>query len=611
MPRFRHLAQNISILSRCRLCLRITLAVFLAIFVVEAAILVPSYQNYERDLLARLDEVGRTAAKTMFLMHGHSNPRDLKIAGATATRTSNLVGGAIYKTGWTPYTVFGEVPGLSPESVRSGGPTRRYAIGTTRYDSIWAPEVTGLPFTIVGRMDSSGIRGQLIAFLWRIGGLVLLISSFVCAVTMFILGRSVLIPLLKVRDNLVEALADPALADRYTLDESRDDELGDVVGKLNEMLRRVGKTYREELATMLSMVDRSAEGMLVYDVTGRIVYANHACLGLCGFNDIETMQNESLPRFAKADQSAPHHLIDVLSNGGYTGEVTLTGRNDSRVPCVISGMSLDDADGQPFRYFATITDISQLREMYDSLEQQNFELAASNRAKSQFLANMSHELRTPLNAIIGFSEIMRNESVGKMDNPQYKEFSHHIHESGTHLLDLISDILDLSKVEAGKLILDEDTVDPGRAIESSLRLIRGRAEEHSIALRAVIAPTLPGLIVDERKLKQVLINLLSNAVKFTPDGGEVTVTAETMPSGDFAIRIADTGVGISEQDLPNVFTLFMQVDGDFDRRYEGTGLGLPLTKAIVELHDGTIRLDSELGRGTTVTVQLPKKRLVA
>jgi PAS domain S-box-containing protein len=611
LSRLKPLIQPFRLLSQCRLCWRITLAVFLAIFAVEAAILIPSYQNYERDLLARLNEVGRGVMLTALVMRGNNNERDLLITGTGLTGISNIRGGAIYFSDGAAPRVFGEAPQLTLERVRAGAASQGYAARRTRYEAMWSPAETGFPFTVVGRMDSTSIRGELIAFLWRIGGLILLISSFVCVVTMLILGRYLLLPLLKIRDNLAQALGDPSRADQFVLTETGNDELGEVVSKLNQMLERVSKTYREELATMLSMVDRSAEGMLVYDSAGRIVYANQGCVALFGFDDIDDLRASEGPRFQIPGRPARLHLIDLLSDGPFSGEVRLFGKDDSAVPCMLSGGRLEDGEGRPFRYFATMTDISELREVHDNLEQQNMELAASNRAKSQFLANMSHELRTPLNAIIGFSEIMHGEIAGPLDNPQYKEFCHHIHESGTHLLELINDILDLSKIEAGKFELEEEDFDPERIIQASLRLLHGRAALHAIELEIDCDDDLPWLRADQRKVKQVLINLLSNAVKFTPDGGKVVVGAKIVSGGDLAIVVRDTGVGINEHDLPRIFAPFVQVDGSLSRRHDGTGLGLPLTKAIVEMHQGVLDIESEIGVGTTVTARFPRERLVA
>jgi len=244
------------------------------------------------------------------------------------------------------------------------------------------------------------------------------------------------------------------------------------------------------------------------------------------------------------------------------------------------------------------------------LKEANLGLAAANRAKTEFLANMSHELRTPLNAILGFSEIMRGEQFGPLGNPRYREYATDIHESGSHLLSVINDILDLARIEAGHLDLNEETVDPAALIDAGLRLVRERAEAHGIALATRIAPDLPAIRADERKLKQTLINLLSNAVKFTPDDGRVTVSVAASEAEGLTIVVSDTGIGIRAEDLPKVFDPFVQVDGGLARAYEGTGLGLPLSKAMVELHGGCLDLVSEPGAGTTATIRLPAERFL-
>ena len=244
------------------------------------------------------------------------------------------------------------------------------------------------------------------------------------------------------------------------------------------------------------------------------------------------------------------------------------------------------------------------------LKRANIELATANRAKSEFLANMSHELRTPLNAIIGFAEVMRDGHLGKIGNPHHAEYIADIHESGKHLLQLINDILDLSKIEAGKLDLYEEEVDVAEVVDGSLRLVKERAEAGRVALAAELAEPLPKVRADERKLKQIVINLLSNAVKFTPEGGKVTVRAGREADGGFALAVADTGIGIAPEDLPRITLPFVQLDGGLNRKSDGTGLGLALCKAMIEHHGGALAIDSAPGQGTTVTIRLPAERVV-
>jgi signal transduction histidine kinase len=245
------------------------------------------------------------------------------------------------------------------------------------------------------------------------------------------------------------------------------------------------------------------------------------------------------------------------------------------------------------------------------IKQANIELAAANRAKSDFLANMSHELRTPLNAIIGFSEIFLGETFGDLGSPKYKSYAKDIHASGKHLLDVINDILDLTKIESNTTKLSEDTVDLRETIEKSVRLVKDRTKAQKISLQVKISKKLPNIVADEKRIKQILLNLLSNAEKFTPDGGTIAITAGPEPDGSLAISISDNGIGIAAKDLDSMFDPFVQADSGLNRKFDGTGLGLPLTKAMVEMHGGTIELKSEVDRGTEVVVRFPSHRVVA
>ncbi|MGH8674674.1 MAG: sensor histidine kinase, partial [Burkholderiales bacterium] len=231
------------------------------------------------------------------------------------------------------------------------------------------------------------------------------------------------------------------------------------------------------------------------------------------------------------------------------------------------------------------------------------QLETANRHKSEFLANMSHELRTPLNAVIGFSEVLHERMFGELNETQ-ADYVNDIHTSGKHLLSLINDILDLSKIEAGRMELEPSDFDLPAMLETALTLVRERASRNGIALSLEIEPGIGSVRGDERKLKQVTVNLLSNAVKFTPEGGSVRLGA-CMNGRAIEVSVADTGVGIAAEDQALVFQEFRQVGTDSARKAEGTGLGLALAKKFVELHGGTIRLESAVGRGSTFTFTLP------
>jgi signal transduction histidine kinase len=236
---------------------------------------------------------------------------------------------------------------------------------------------------------------------------------------------------------------------------------------------------------------------------------------------------------------------------------------------------------------------------------------AANQAKSGFLATMSHELRTPLNAIIGFSEMMLREVLGPLGNEQYRAYVGDIHASGTHLLQIINDILDLSKAEAGKIDLAEDVFDLHDIMRSVGQLTAARVHAADLTQTVELPDDLPPISGDERKTKQVLLNLITNAVKFTPAGGSITIAARWDSAEGVAITVADTGIGIPQEDLERVMKPFEQVDSSFTRQHQGTGLGLPLVKAIMEMHGGRLELKSELGVGTQVTVVFPPERVLA
>jgi signal transduction histidine kinase len=262
------------------------------------------------------------------------------------------------------------------------------------------------------------------------------------------------------------------------------------------------------------------------------------------------------------------------------------------------------------------TDVSDLVERGDELarSQRDLRLAkeqaeVASRTKSQFLANMSHELRTPLNAIIGFAEVIERELFGPVGVAQYANYAADIHRSGQHLLSLINDILDLSKVEAGRFEIVEQDFALLETIDEAKRLLEIRAQKAGLAMTSEIGADVARIYADRKLVSQALLNLLSNAVKFTPAGGQIRIAAKReVNSGDLLISVSDTGIGMAPEEIPRALEPFGQIDGTLARRYDGTGLGLTITKAFIEMHGGTLTLDSEKGRGTTATIRLPSWR---
>jgi signal transduction histidine kinase len=273
----------------------------------------------------------------------------------------------------------------------------------------------------------------------------------------------------------------------------------------------------------------------------------------------------------------------------------------------ISGKPRFAADGTFLGYRGVGTDITAQVDDAHALRDAKERADAANRAKSEFLANMSHELRTPMNAILGFSDIIRGRMFGPEVSDRYADYANDIHESGSHLLAIINDILDLSKIEAGQETLAEEerTLD---SLVAEVCTLLGETD-HAEFLTALPQPS-PLLRVDSRKFRQILVNLLSNAFKFTPAGGRVTLAAEFTPAG-LSLSVRDTGIGIAPEDIENVLAPFGQVESAFSRRHHGTGLGLPLAKSLAELHGGTLAVHSVLNEGTVVTVRLPAWRVLA
>ncbi|MBV9891465.1 MAG: hypothetical protein JO090_11340 [Rhizobacter sp.] len=247
--------------------------------------------------------------------------------------------------------------------------------------------------------------------------------------------------------------------------------------------------------------------------------------------------------------------------------------------------------------------------LFNEIQAKSRELELANKHKSEFLANMSHELRTPLNAIIGFSEVLTEQMFGEVNDKQL-EYLRDIHSSGHHLLSLINDILDLSKIEAGRMELELATTSLPMLLDNCTTLVRERASRNGLVLALDVDDDVGDWVCDVRKLKQIVINLLSNAVKFTPPGGRVTLRARKLEHS-VEIAVTDTGVGIAEDQQSLVFEEFRQAGGDYLRKAEGTGLGLALAKRFVELHGGSIRVESEPGRGSTFAFILPERVLEA
>jgi signal transduction histidine kinase len=310
------------------------------------------------------------------------------------------------------------------------------------------------------------------------------------------------------------------------------------------------------------------------------------------------------------DMSRLFITVNRLIQDGREGAVDFTLRHPVReaveyqVRCYLC-CERDPGTGDMTALYGLLQDITTEKRNRAALQNALDEAEAANRAKSRFLATMSHELRTPLNAIIGFSEMMNAELLGPLGNKRYVDYAASINESGRYLLDLINDILDMSKIEAGKYELVHEPINVVKAIRLSCHMVENTVRDKGLTLTLKNSNETPVIEADRRAFMQVILNILSNAVKFTETGGTVTVTVTDAPDNRIMIEVNDTGIGIPAEKLGRIGQPFEQVSGAMARTHGGTGLGLAITKKLVEMHDGELRINSVYGQGTTVTIIMP------
>ena len=373
--------------------------------------------------------------------------------------------------------------------------------------------------------------------------------------------------------------------------------------QLLQKRQQAERALTEREAKLQAIMGNVADGVLMIKASGAVESANPAAHRLFGYQpttlvdlDISTLIPGGI---AALESAADSRRADEAAAGWTVGR--RRGGEDFNMELAVGRMMFHD---QPY-YAATIRDVTEQLRQQAELEAAKTEAELANGAKSEFLANVSHELRTPLNAILGFSEMLLAEKFGALGSHHYADYAKYIHESGSHLLSIISDILDVSKIEAGKLAMQPEIVDIALLCDSAVSLLKTRAQRGDISLLKKVPDDLPILFIDPRITKQILINLLSNAVKFSNTGGTVTLEAEKTADGGFRFTVSDDGIGIAEENLERVLLPFGQVLDIYTKNNEGTGLGLPLAKKLTEMHDGKLTLTSEIGVGTTVTIDLP------
>ncbi len=372
------------------------------------------------------------------------------------------------------------------------------------------------------------------------------------------------------------------------------------------------KETEKKLRQLSRAVEQAPNAVFITDTEGTIQFVNSMFTTLTGYTADEAIgNNSSILKSGHTSQETYAELWGAIKAGKeWRGEIKDRRKDGSHFWANETIGPVKDENGIITHFVATHEDITHRKEAEITMQEAMEQAEIANRAKSDMLANMSHELRTPLNAIIGFAGSIMAETFGPIGNEKYLEYIGDIGNSGGHLLELINDILDVSAIEVGKLDLREENIIVDDLVESSVRLISFRAKQKQIRLKTNIQKALPLIYADARRLKQILLNLLSNAVKFTPEEGTVTLTVSHEDDGGHVFIVADTGIGMNLVELAKAMTQFGQVDSGLSRKEEGSGLGLPLTTGLVELHGGTLDIVSEKGIGTTVTVKFTKERVV-
>lgn len=373
--------------------------------------------------------------------------------------------------------------------------------------------------------------------------------------------------------------------------------------ELEDAVRASASQYRLLADNATDMISRFGPDL-------RRRYVSPGCERLFGYKPEELMGQLVPDLFHPEDRHVAENYAKLLQESREVPPVRYRFRHkDGHYIWVEASLAkvVDPVSGDP-EIIAVVRDIDASKQLERELEAAKDKAEAANRAKSEFLAGMSHELRTPLNAIIGFAELIEAEAAGPNGNERHADYAQDIGSAGQHLLAMINDVLDLAKIEAGRLALEEQPFDPIVAISGCARLLARPAEVAGVSLTVSPGAWTGAIIADERRFRQIVLNLLSNAVKYTPTGGRVELTMEADEKGGLIVTVTDTGIGIAAEDLAKVMEPFGQVKSHLSRGAEGTGLGLPLTKRLVEMHGGALEVRSRLGEGTSAAVWLPHER---
>lgn len=402
---------------------------------------------------------------------------------------------------------------------------------------------------------------------------------------------------------------------RYSMIRMDENNNQRVVGTMTDIeeFRRAESALAEAEEKYRAIWEHAVTGIYQVTVDGVLISANPALTRIFGYETSDQMVDEvmAMNRQLYGSPKDRQLAVNALMENGRINNIESQGkrRDGTTFWLAESARLVRDAEGNILYIEGSIDDITERKEAELRLKSAMTELELANRSKTEFLANMSHELRTPLNAIIGFSEIIRDEVFGRLEQQQYLDYARDIHESGKHLLGIINTILDVSRIEAGERQLNEMAIDIPRLARETVDMVRSRIDENMHILSFEIAEDLPKLWGEDLAIRQILLNLLTNAVKFTPTNGRITVSAQVDENGDLRLMVADTGIGLDDDEIVRVMAPFGQASGNFNRSSSGPGLGLTLVNSLTRLHGGHFEMISQKGVGTTAIVILPASRL--
>ncbi|MEX1083708.1 MAG: ATP-binding protein, partial [Xanthobacteraceae bacterium] len=374
------------------------------------------------------------------------------------------------------------------------------------------------------------------------------------------------------------------------------------------------RAAQAEARELKSILDTAADGVLVIDGAGRVLTYNHSAEALFGYESHDLAAAHFTELFAPESQHAALDYLEDLARGGTAGankngrEMLGRARKGGLVPLFLTIGRI--ADGSE-KFCVVFRNLTQWKKTEEELLNAKRQAEKSSSAKSEFLAKISHEIRTPLNSIIGFSEVMMAERFGPIANERYLAYLKDIHESGAHLISLLNDLLDLSKIEAGKLELNFASINLNELTQQCVALMQPQANQEKVIIRTSLPPGLPPVMADARSVRQIVLNLVSNSIKFTGAGGQVIISTALTDTGDVVLRVRDTGVGMSEKEIQTALEPFRQLATSSRWGSGGTGLGLPLTKALAEANRATFSIKSAVNAGTLVEIFFPSSQVLA